>query len=183
MVGWAERERFLQIGKERQELYRTRLPIPDAVQEQRLASLQTDPTAPMPSPPVSTAGSGRQVLVAVALFVAGILAIRKAVPHLGARLNTRFKLGLLSPATPAERSSTLRAEQKAFSEYLAAFRINPAASPSAAVPAGRPSSGLAHPSSTPDLRGDSHPAQARLAKAPSPIPTVGATAALARASK
>jgi hypothetical protein len=205
VVGWVERERFRQVGQEAQELYRMRLPIPDAFREHQLASHQTDSTAEtqsLPAPtapdgqqallldrlasdrtdstdrmrrlPTLTAGGGQQApLVAAVLLLAGIMAIRITVPHLAARTNTWLGLELFSPSGPAGLFSNTRAEEEAFSEFFAAFRLGLCALPSARLRAGRPcSSSLADQISTGDFRVHSNAAQAFLDKVPGQMLTL-----------
>ena len=123
------------LARERQERYRRRVSIPDAVStnvpRSTAASLINGPkmaAAPAP-PPATSTGTVLQVLFFVAAFVlTGVLIVRRFAPRVLADINQRFSPWALAPAAGRDSSARVRAEEKAFVEFLKAFRVGPAAS-------------------------------------------------------
>ena len=82
------------------------------------------------------------LLVATAVLLAGILAMRKLAPELIASLNQAFSPWVISPATTTNYSSIIRAEDEVLSQFTAAFLTGPAARlPSDTVAAPSPGTG------------------------------------------
>jgi CheY-like chemotaxis protein len=114
-------------SRERQELFRKRVAIPDAVG----AAVQTEATA-SPRLAGGLPEDHRQNLLFAALFLlAGVLAIRRFASEIGGYLNRDSDPWALSPSTAANYSAKIRAEDEAFSEFVAAFQTGPSASPGA----------------------------------------------------
>ncbi len=129
------------IAKERQERYRRRVSIPDAVggnvPRSATASLINGPrivAAPTPSPTASP-GIVRQVFLFAAAFVlAGGLIVRRFAPHVLVDINQQFNPWAPAPAAAGDPSAGVRAEEEAFVEFLKAFRVGPVASPRTDLP-------------------------------------------------
>jgi CheY-like chemotaxis protein len=125
------REKNQRAASERQELFRKRVAIPDAVGDNVPAAFPaTPPTSQTGVTAPSGSGMHRQnLLVAALLIVAGVLAVRKLAPDIGAYFNQKFNPWVLAPSTAANFSAGIRAEDEAFSEFLVAFRTGPSAMP------------------------------------------------------
>lgn len=130
------------INQERQELYRKRVSIPDAVSENvpRLnaagsASPQPVMTAPTPAPADSTEMLRKIFLVAVAFVFAGALLARRFAPGFLAELNQRFNPWAPAPAPAKNFPVKVRAEEESFAEFVAAFRVGPSVISRTAAPA------------------------------------------------
>jgi CheY-like chemotaxis protein len=138
MPGSIQWDKIQSITKERQELYRKRVPIPDAVGENvprasdaNFGSSRKIMMAPAQPPPAAS-GIFRKILLFTALFaLTGVLVVKNFAPHVLAGLTPWFNPWVLEPATERGFSEKIRAEEKAFAEFLATFRIGPAASPRA----------------------------------------------------
>ena len=82
-------------------------------------------TAPA-QPPVVASGIFRKILFFAVLFTfIGVLLVKKFAPD---ALNQWLNPWALAPATERRFSEKVRAEEKAFSEFLATFRVGPATS-------------------------------------------------------
>ncbi len=129
------------LTRERQERYRMRVSIPDAVggnvPRSTLASLVNGPiTVAAPSPP-ATASSGfvLQLFFSAAAFgLAGLLIARRVAPQVLVDINRQFNPWALAPAVGRNPSARIRAEEEAFATFLKEFRIGPSASPRNEVP-------------------------------------------------
>ena len=124
------------ITKERQELYRKRVPIPDAIGENvpraataSLVNGQKIVTAPTPSPTVSSGNILQMLFFAAAFVFTGVLIVRRFAPHVLVDINRQFNSWALDPATERDSSARVRAEEEAFAEFLKVFRVGPSASP------------------------------------------------------
>ena len=131
-----EQGRNQRAASEQQERFRLRIPIPEAVGDDvqpafsasRQAGLaaRTQRLAALPE-------SHRQnLLVAAGFLLAGALAFLKLAPGFGDYLNQHFNPWVLAPSTAANFSAKVRAEDEAFSEFLAVFRNGPSVMPAAA---------------------------------------------------
>jgi CheY-like chemotaxis protein len=135
-VGSIPWEKIQRLTKERQELYRKRVPVPGAMSEvvpraggANFTSRPKTITAPTPPPPASS-GIVLQVLFFAAAFVfTGILIVRRFAPQVLVDINRRFNPWALAPAAGSELSARVRAEEEAFGEFLTAFRVGPSALP------------------------------------------------------
>jgi len=79
---------------------------------------------PQAAPPPPTAPASREgLLLAVALLLGTGLALRKSV----SLINRRFNRWATFPATATDYSTTIRAEDAAFSEFITAFQTGPSA--------------------------------------------------------
>jgi CheY-like chemotaxis protein len=129
------------ITKERQERYRKRVSIPDAVggniPRATTASLVNGPkivTAPTPHPPASSGIVLQMLFFAVAFVFTGVLMVRRFAPQVLVDINRQFNSWALDPATERDSSAKIRAEEEAFGEFLAEFRVGPSALPRADSP-------------------------------------------------
>ncbi|MGA2242273.1 MAG: response regulator [Verrucomicrobiota bacterium] len=127
--------------KERQESYRKRVPIPDAIGENvprsATASLVNGPkivAAPSP-PPTASSGNVLQMFFFAAAFVlTGVLIVRRFAPNVLVAINQQFNPWVLAPAAGRDLSARVRAEEEAFAGFLKALRVGPAASPRTDLP-------------------------------------------------
>jgi CheY-like chemotaxis protein len=134
-------EKIQRLTKERQELYRKRVPVPGAMAEvvpraggANFASRPKTITAPTPPPPASS-GIVLQVLFFAAAFVlTGVLMVRRFAPQVLVDINRQFNPWALAPAARREPSARVRAEEEAFGEFLKVFRVGPTASPRTDLP-------------------------------------------------
>ena len=131
-----ERERIQQVARERQELYRKRVSIPDAVgQDVQTASAanhvsrQTEVAARTKSLAALPGNRPANLLLAGLVFLAGVLAIRILAPEISNSINLRLNPWAQSPSTASDLSAKVRAEDQAISEFLLAFRTGPSAPP------------------------------------------------------
>ncbi len=120
------------LTRERQERYRKRVSIPAAVgvdvPKSATASMINGlkmVAAPKPAPPVSSGIALQMLYFAVALILSGFLVLRRYAPHVLVDLNRRYNPWALAPAGGWTPSARVRAEEQAFGEFLAAFRIGP----------------------------------------------------------
>lgn len=136
-IGSVQWELNQRMAKERQELYRKRLSIPDAVGENvphanalnaaySRASVMTQAQAP-------AADSGRLPGI---LFLAGVVAlawfltVRKFSPEILVNLNQRFNPWAADLLPASAFTDKVRAEEEPFARFLASFRAGqPALSP------------------------------------------------------
>ena len=123
------------IAKERQERYRERVSIPDAVgtniPRSAAANLINGPkmvAAPSPPPRVSSGIILQAVFFAAAFVFTGVLIVRRFAPRILVDINQRFDPWALSPAAGKDLSAKVRAEEEAFGEFLKVFRVGPTAS-------------------------------------------------------
>jgi len=121
-----------QNARERQERYRKRVSIPDAmgtnVPRSTAANLINGPKMEAAPTPPSTASSGivLQLLFFAAAFVlTGVLIVRRFAPRVLVDINQRFSPWALAPAAGWNPSARVRAEEKAFGEFLTVFRVGP----------------------------------------------------------
>jgi CheY-like chemotaxis protein len=122
--------------KQRQELYRKRVPIPGAVAADvpraggaEFAVSRTMQAAQMQSSPAA-AGSFPGFFFFTALFaLAGLLVVRIVAPNALDRFNRRLNPWAAAPAMEPVFTEKIRAEEEAFAGFLAEFRVGPAASP------------------------------------------------------
>jgi CheY-like chemotaxis protein len=133
-------EKSQQAAKERQEQFRIRVAIPDAVGDAAMADFVARRDANQNRNTTRTAASFTPgELFRVSLYFAvigltGILALRKLAPDLIAALNQQFNPWALVPATSVNYGMAIRAEDAAFSEFALAFQTGPSASVSSGTP-------------------------------------------------
>ena len=134
-VGSIEWENIQRLGKERQELHRKRMLVPGAVATNvpraEGANLvgSRKIMAAATQPPPAAFGMFFKILFFAAVFAfAGVLVVRKFAPHVLVDLNQRFNPWALEPATERGLPEKIRAEEEAFAEFLATFRVGPVAS-------------------------------------------------------
>lgn len=133
-------EKSQQAAKERQEQFRIRVAIPDAVGDAAMADFVARRDANQNrNANRKEASFAPGELVRVSLYFAvlaltGILALRKLAPDLIAALNQQFNPWALVPATSANYGMAIRAEDASFSEFALAFQTGPSASASSDTP-------------------------------------------------
>lgn len=118
---------------ERQEGFRVRVAIPDAVGENALADYnarrvasQNGITSQLPTS--ASPEMGRQILLlGSVMLLAGMLAVRKLAPELITSLNQQFNPWVMAPALASNYSMAIRAEDEAISQFSAAFQTGPLA--------------------------------------------------------
>jgi CheY-like chemotaxis protein len=140
-IQWDETHR---LAKESQERYRKRVPIPDAVggnvPKSAMAGMingRKTVAGPTPFLRFSPANVWQTFCFAAAFALTGLLVVRRAAPHVLMDINERYNPWAPIPAAGGYLSGKIRAEEKAFGEFLAAFRVGPVASPGADLP-GKP---------------------------------------------
>jgi len=133
-VGSIKWEEIHQRAKEQQELHRKRVPVPGAmaadVPQAEGANFASGPKiiAP-PTPPPAAPGMSARILLFTLVFAgAAVLVVRKFAPQVLADLNQRFNPWALEPVVVRGLPAKVRAEEAAFAEFLATFRVGPAAS-------------------------------------------------------
>jgi CheY-like chemotaxis protein len=139
-IQWEANHRFY---KERQELYRKRMAIPDAVGTNVPIAAGTylgfdrkTAAAPTPSLTVVSALPGiffKLFFFTVMFFFCGFFVVRRFAPHVLAGLHERFNWAF-TPVTARIFPAKIRAEEEAFSEFLAEFRIGPSVPSSSRAP-------------------------------------------------
>ena len=123
------------LYKERQEFYRKRMAIPDAVGTNvpiAAGAFVAFNQKIVVAPPASTASSGMPLKLfffATVFVIGGVLIVRTFAPHVLVDLNQRFNPWALAPATDRGLPAKVRAEEESFGEFLTAFRVGPSASP------------------------------------------------------
>jgi len=140
-IGSIQWEEIQSLAKAQQELHRKRVSVPGAMAQDVPSApganfaggpkAVTAPAPPPAAPPGTTFSIFKFLIFAAVLSFAGILAVNKFAPAVLAEFNRRFNPWAFAPATDAGPSEKIRAEEKAFAEFLAAFRIGPATSPPA----------------------------------------------------
>ena len=136
-IKWEENQRRL---KERQEMYRQRVPIPGATGENvprlEAASVFSRKVATTEATASTEPGSFQKILFAlVVFFLGGFLLVRKFAPHLLAEWNESLNPWAKTPAFNRTTHEPVRAEDKSFAEFLATARVGSPASATAALPA------------------------------------------------
>lgn len=128
-----DREMYQRIARAEQERYRKRVSIPHAVGEDAVASAPARKSGTRTGETTGTQHSGaparvvfQNLLLAIVCVLAGILAARKLGPQILDSINTKFNPWMYSPSATEGFASKVRAEEEAFSEFLAAFRVGPA---------------------------------------------------------
>src|SRR5664279_703767 len=122
--------------KERQELYRKRVAIPEVVGTNvpiaagaYLAFNRAKLDAPTPVPP-GASGMFLKLLIYIALFaLTGILILRRLAPHVLVDLNQRYNPWAATPVAEWDFTAKVRTDDEAFAKYVAAFRVGPSAPP------------------------------------------------------
>jgi len=141
-VQWGENQR---TNRERQEQYRRRVPIPDAVLENvpRLDALNAPgrraDAAPQAHSPVAAPGNVFGALwLSAAILLAGFLTLQKLAPQSLRGLNQRFNPWASEPAPWAAFTEKVRAEEESFDGFVANYRggLPKTASPGASGPTG-----------------------------------------------
>ena len=126
-------EKNRQAASERQEQFRIRVAIPDAVGDAAMADFVARRDANQNRNPTRTEASiapsalGRILLFLTGFGLAGILVLRKLAPELLAALNQQFNPWVLVPATLTNYATAIRAEDEAFSKFTTAFQTGPPA--------------------------------------------------------
>ena len=134
-VGSIQWQNIQSLTKERQELYRKRLPVPGAmdgdVPRAGGANFASKPKIiTSTTPPPAASGMLNEILLFGAAFVlAGVLIARRFAPHVLVDLNQRFNPLALAPAAGRDSPAKVRAEEEAFGEFLKVFRVGPSALP------------------------------------------------------
>ncbi len=135
-IGSYDWEKKQQAANERQEQFRIRVAIPDAVGDAAMADFVARRDANQNRTAMRKAAAFTPgELVRVSLYLAvlgltGILALRKLAPDLIAALNQQFNPWALVPATSANYAMAIRAEDASFSEFAMAFQTGPSISAS-----------------------------------------------------
>jgi CheY-like chemotaxis protein len=121
-----------QTTRERQEHYRKRLLIPDAVGSNvtlsataSLVNGQKLVAAPPPAPLVTPRAVQQAALFAAVLGLSGFLLVRRFAPQIMVELNRRYNPWALAPVAAVVPSARIREEEEAFGEFLKVFRIGP----------------------------------------------------------
>jgi len=129
------------LYKERQELYRKRLAVPNAVCTNvpvaagaYLAFNRKIVVAPTPPPTISFGMFLKLLLYATVFLLTGGLILRRFAPHVLAGLNQGYNPWALAPVAGTDPSVKVRAEEEAFVEFVKAFRVGPSASPCVDLP-------------------------------------------------
>jgi CheY-like chemotaxis protein len=129
------------LNKQRQEIYRKRLAIPNAVGSNvpraATASLVNGPKnapAPTPAPIVSAGRLLKLLLFSAALALTGVLLARRFAPQLLFDLNQRFNPWVAAPVVIRDYPAQVRAEEAPFGEFVTALRSGPSPSPDSALP-------------------------------------------------
>ncbi|HWW02100.1 MAG TPA: response regulator [Candidatus Acidoferrum sp.] len=122
-----EREWLLQHARETQEGYRVRVKLTaDAVAGNAPAvAFAKGSTRP---PTFAPGGLSRDLWLVAILGIVVLLAIRRLAPELMQSVSSPANPSALAPWAPAASSPQDRAEQKAFAEFLVAFKAGPKAS-------------------------------------------------------
>jgi CheY-like chemotaxis protein len=135
-VGSIQWETLQRLTKERQELYRQRVPVPGAVgKDVPMASgaMSAYPQKTMPAQPpspVAALGMFPKFLFLTIVFVfTGVLVVRKFAPHVLADLNQQFNPWAHAPASAGVFIEQIRTEEESFAEFLVAFQVGPSAPP------------------------------------------------------
>ncbi len=139
-IRWENDQRLI---KQRQELYRKRVPLPDAfgaaVPRAEGASLLRDkPTAlnKVNLSPSKTPGWFQQTIFwSIAFAVAVFFILRKFFPELLAGVSQRFNPWHTAPAWLTVATEKVRAEDKRLDEFLATFRVGTSPRGTAVAPA------------------------------------------------
>ena len=127
-------ENLQRSAKQRQELYRTRVFIPDAfstnVPVAYGANFLGNPPAAAPAKPAAaSSGKFNEIFLSVMVFIfIGILVVRNFLPESFTGLNRRFNPWFPAPAA-GKTPSSVRSEEEAFAKFLATFRVGPTLSP------------------------------------------------------
>jgi len=126
------RERTQRVASEQQEHFRVRVPIGDAVGPKvKLADSaigqKGDPTLTRAAE-ISPEMARQIFLGAVALFLVGVLVVRRFAPELVAIINQKFNPWALTSASGGNPSAVVYADEEAFVEFRAAFQAGPLAS-------------------------------------------------------
>ncbi len=122
-----------QAASERQEQFRIRVAIPDAVGDTAMTDFVARRDANQNKNTVRTKASlapsalGRILLFLTGLGFTGFLALRKFAPELLAALDQQFNPWALVPATVMNSAAAIRAEDEAFSKFTTAFQTGPPA--------------------------------------------------------
>lgn len=120
------KERNQRIASEQQEQFRKRVAIRDAVGDDVLEAHTKKQNALIQTPQVELPPiSNRGVLIIVISIVTGFLLVQKLAPEIIESINKKFNPWAQTTATVANLSAKVRAEDEAFSEFVAAFRTGP----------------------------------------------------------
>lgn len=129
------------VARKRQESYRKRVLIPDAlgrnVPRSTAASLVNGPKAVVAPTPSATASSGNilQKFCFAAVFAfTGILIVHRFAPQVLVDINQRLNPWAPVPAARTGLSAKVRAEEEAFAGFIKTFRVGPVASPPVDLP-------------------------------------------------
>ena len=120
-------------AKEQQELYRKRFSISNAMAADvpraygaNFLPVRQIPQTPARAPSEISGFFFKALFFAIVIFTIGILAIRKFAPQVLAGLNQRLNPWTIAPADKNQIPASVRAEEEAFTKFLATFRIGPA---------------------------------------------------------
>jgi CheY-like chemotaxis protein len=134
-VGSIKWENIQRLTKDRQELYRKRLPVPGAmvegVPQAAGANFASKPKIITATTTPSTASGmlDEILLFGIAFILTGVLIARRFAPHVLIDINQWFNPWAPVPAAGRDSLAIIRAEEEAFAEFLKVFRVGPAAPP------------------------------------------------------
>ena len=127
-----DREMYQRIARAEQERFRKRVSIPAAVGEGAVASAPARKSGTRTRETTGAQHLGapagvvfQNLLLATVCVLAGILAARKLGPQILDSINTKFNPWMYSRPAGEGFASNVRAEEEAFSEFLATFRVGP----------------------------------------------------------
>lgn len=129
------RERNQRAAHERQEQFRVRVAIPDAVRDEVAAEYAARQAVRFQPPPAPAEISRETRLFGALIFLTGFLVVLKLGPTWLAAINERVNPWKLTPATAAGLSAHIRAEDQALTQFLVAFQAGPPPAPSVLVEA------------------------------------------------
>ena len=129
-LGAYQREKNREAAHKRQELFRKRIAIPDAVGDNVPSAFPVKkPIAPdsTQGAPIWAENNGPVFWSLAALLIAAGVAIRKLAPQHFEALNAQFNPWVTASGPSNNLATNVRAEDEAFSSFLAAFRAGPMA--------------------------------------------------------
>lgn len=124
------------LTKERQELYRKRVPIPSAVTgdvpraaDVNLAYNQAIIATAQTSSTTDSSGISQSWLLVVACIFGGFFILNRFAPHVLAELKQRLNPWVPAPIGDRKAPEKVRAEEESFARFLTAFRGGPSTAP------------------------------------------------------
>jgi CheY-like chemotaxis protein len=129
------------VARKRQESYRKRVLIPDAmggnVPRSASASLVNGPKTvgvPTPSPTALFRNVFQTFFFAAAFAFTGVLMVQRFAPQVLVDINQLLNPWAPAPASGTDLSARVRGEEEAFARFIKAFRVGPVASPRIDLP-------------------------------------------------